>query len=370
MKVGVLTSSRADYGIYTPLLKKLAQNNFFELELIVFGMHLLENQGFTIKEIENDRFGLIHRVEGMPSSDSKLDIAIGYGTLIKNFAQFWYKNQFDFVLALGDRWEMSAAIQASLPFELTIAHIHGGETTLGAIDNIYRHQITLASKLHFTASEPFAQRVKEIIGKSDGIYTVGSISLENVTDQPLPEWTQVSKEFSIPFDDFILVTVHPESVNANLNKQSSTIIYNALKFIANEFNVLITKSNSDVMGSIYNKQFELLESEYPSKVKIVASLGRLNYFKAMQQSFLLLGNTSSGIIEAASFGKWVINLGDRQKGRLAGENVIHLPFDTDQIVKNVRLFAQKQYVGKNLYYQPNPSHTILRILSGNYADFS
>ena len=209
MKIGVLTSSRADYGIYLPLLNRLKIHESFDLEVIAFGMHLQKNQGYTLNQIMQDQYKKVHQIGSMPVNDEVIDIAAGYGQMAKDFATFWAENSFDWVLALGDRWEMSAAVQASLPYEIKIAHIHGGETTLGAIDNIYRHQISLASRLHFTATEQFSQRVLELIGGNIGIHTVGSISLEDLFAVQLPLWSSVKEEFNIPFDEFILVTFHP-----------------------------------------------------------------------------------------------------------------------------------------------------------------
>ena len=141
MKIGILTSSRADYGIYRTLLKLLSKDDRFDLILIVFGMHLQPQHGSTVEFIKKDNFGIIHEVQGMPNKDSMKAISSGYGQLINNFSSYWDLNKFDCVFALGDRFEMSAAVQSGIPFEVFFAHIHGGETTFGAVDNIYRHQI-------------------------------------------------------------------------------------------------------------------------------------------------------------------------------------------------------------------------------------
>lgn len=366
MKIGILTSSRADYGIYLPLLNKLKRDSRFELEIVAFGMHLQDSQGFTIRSIEADEYAVIHKVGKMPDGDQIFDIAFGYGSLVKDFACFWRDNQFDLVFALGDRWEMSAAVQAALPFELSIAHIHGGETTLGAIDNIYRHQITLASSYHFTAAECFSMRISEIIGTDEGVHTVGSISLEELKNIYLPKWEDVKKEFNIPFDEFTLVTFHPESVRANRNELLCKEAVNSLEQLAKTHNLLVTKANSDALGSMYNDSFQSLVAKYPNKVKLVSALGKLNYFKAMKQCDFLLGNTSSGILEAASFSKWVINVGDRQKGRLQNANVINVPFQQSSIlnaVKEVKL--KSSYQGENLYMRDNTTDDIIKIILNN-----
>lgn len=363
MKVGVLTSSRADYGIYRPLLEKIAGDERFELFVIAFGMHLQEKHGKTLSEIESDAFGEIVTVDGMPADDSRKEIAEGYGELIKSFSSFWFANKFDCVLTLGDRWEMSAAVQASIPFEVKLAHIHGGETTLGATDNIYRHQISLASTLHFTAAQEFTERVIEITKHVQQVYTVGSISLESIDTMALPKWEQVKNSFDIPFDRFILVTVHPESVNANRNQEYAEETFNALATVAKSHCLLITKANADVMGSVFNKKLEQLAAENPKQVRLVASLGKVYYFAAMRQCDFLFGNTSSGIIEAASFGKWVINLGDRQKGRLQSDNILDISFDQTKMIEALNeIKGRDSFTGVNKYAQEGTTDKIVKAL--------
>jgi len=364
MKIAVLTSSRADYGIYQPLLAKLKADARFKLEIIAFGMHLQKKQGNTIRDIRRDDYSKIHLVGAMPENDKVFDIAYGYGALLSDFAHFWKQHNYDLIFALGDRWEMSAAVQSSIPYELKIAHVHGGETTLGATDNIYRHQISLAAHYHFTAAEPFSERVKCLINKNNGVYTVGSISLEDLKNLELPDWSEVKKHFNIPFDEFILVTFHPESVGSSMNEFYAKLTYAVLEELIRRHNILITAANSDVMGSLFNQQFELLQEQHPEKIKLVSALGKLNYFKAMQRCSFMLGNTSSGIVEAASFRRWVLNVGDRQKGRLRNENVIDVPFETEKILNAVSQVGDRDdYKGENIYVMPGTTDSIIKIIS-------
>jgi len=364
MKIGVLTSSRADYGIYFPLLEKLKVDKRIELEIIVFGMHLQADQGNTVNEIKADGYDVLLKVGAMPEKDSVPDISLGYGDLVVNFAKFWSEKKFDIVFALGDRWEMSAAVQASIPFELKIAHIHGGETTLGAIDNIYRHQITLASTYHFTAADVFSERVISILGSNKNVHTVGSISLEDIDKIQLPSWDFVKDRFDIPFDNFILVTFHPESVGTSNNKIYAEIVFDTLKTLTKKNNILVTMANSDAMGSLFNDGFQRLQEECPRKFKLVSALGKHNYFAAMKQSSFMLGNTSSGILEAASFRKWVINVGDRQKGRLRNDNVLDVSFESIEILEMVNQVAiLKPYLGGNKYIKPGTTNKIVEIIS-------
>ena len=364
MKIGVLTSSRADYGIYLPLLEKLKFDRRFQLQIIAFGMHLQNSQGNTINQIIKDGFDVMHKVGEMPKSDGVEDISKGYGNLVADFAEFWSQTNFDIVFALGDRWEMSAAVQASIPFELKIAHIHGGETTLGATDNIYRHQMTLASTYHFTAAEVFSERVISILGSKKNVHTVGSISLEGIDKLQLPNWISSKDRFDIPFDNFILVTFHPESVGVAKNGSYVNVIADVLEALIKEHNILITKANSDALGSLFNDCFQRLQEEYPEKLKLVSALGKLNYFKALEQCTFMLGNTSSGIIEAASFSKYVVNVGDRQKGRLRNENVFDVSFDSTNILELVnQVIKLKPYTAGNKYTKLGTIDMIIEIIS-------
>ena len=184
MKIGVLTSSRADYGIYLPLLKKLKNDNFFNLEIIAFGTHLSENHGYTLKNIQSDGFEVKHKLKTIPKGDSPTDISLAIGETIKTFSAFWDKNKFDLVMALGDRYEMFAAVMASVPFQVKIAHIHGGETTTGAIDDVFRHCITHASELHFASAEVYKKRIVELTGKKAGVYNILITTVKKVIVKP------------------------------------------------------------------------------------------------------------------------------------------------------------------------------------------
>ncbi|WP_347174852.1 UDP-N-acetylglucosamine 2-epimerase [Polaribacter uvawellassae] len=360
MKIGVLTSSRADYGIYKPLLSKLSQDNRFDLFIIAFGMHLQPQHGNTIAAIENDDFGIIHKVKGMPTEDSVLDISKGYGEIIVEFSEYWYTNKFDYVFALGDRFEMSAAVQSGIPYEISFIHIHGGETTLGAVDNVYRHQITLASKIHFTATDFFAERVKNIIGDSKNVFSVGSLSLDNLEKVKLPKWTNVCDEFNIPITPFILVTFHPETVNIEQNIKYIDILKKSLSILSQNTHIVITLANADSNGSLYRGMAFELKNNKNNNITLIDSFGKINYFSAMKNCLFLLGNTSSGIIEAASFNKYVLNVGNRQKGRLKSKNTIDIPFSVNKIISNsIALMKKGQFHGVNIYKKENTSINII-----------
>lgn len=363
VKIGILTSSRADYGIYQPLISSLAADTSVALHLIVFGMHLLKRHGNTIDFISKEGVAQLHEVKGMPESDDIEEVARGYGELVKEFSDFWSGNTFDKVVALGDRFEMSAAVQASIPYEIPLAHIHGGETTLGATDNIYRHQITLASKLHFVATRNAYRRVEQITGSSTNIWHVGALSLDGIEGQELPDWEEVAKQFHIPSGSFILITVHPETVSVIRNKSNVVELEEALTTLAANIHLVITLTNADAMGSLFINMAKRIKAALPDQVSLIDNFGRDNYFAAMRAATMLLGNTSSGILEAASFHKYVVNLGDRQKGRLQSNNVYNVPFDSDQIIWTVKqVCTQPVFNGENIYYKPDTATNIHRCL--------
>ena len=360
MKIGILTSSRADYGIYVPLISKLSTDSRFELTIIAFGMHLQKQYGETIKKIERDNFGVIHKVKGMPKNYMPEDISKGYGKLIIEFSSYWKENKFECVLALGDRFEMSAAVQAGIPFGVLFAHLHGGETTLGAIDNIYRHQITLASKMHFVASDVFRDKVIEIVGCSSNVFNVGALSIDGVDELILPDWDDVRYKFGIPDKSFILVTLHPETIQVEKNELYSSITFETLAELCQTYQIIITMANADTMSKYYRDMAFKLKKKFSDSITLVDNFGKENYFSAMKSSKFLLGNTSSGIIEAASFRKFVINLGKRQEGRLRNANVFDIDFNKDEIMNCVKKIEENSvYNGSNKYFKNDTAKNII-----------
>jgi GDP/UDP-N,N'-diacetylbacillosamine 2-epimerase (hydrolysing) len=360
MKIGVLTSSRADYGIYLPLLNKIKKDVFFELEIIAFGTHLSKFHGFTITEIEQNEYNTVHKISSLLSNDDEQSISTSYGLTAIKFADFWQSNKYDLVFCLGDRFEMSAAVQAGIPFGVKFAHIHGGETTLGAIDNVYRHQITLASTLHFTAASSFSEKITELIGSSIGVHTVGSLSLDRIESFKPIEKSLFCDRFKIPYQEFALVTFHPETIATQLNKEYALEMRLALAQISEKLCLVITMPNADTMGSVYRKEIAKLKEECSERVLCVENFGKENYFSAMYYSKVLIGNTSSGIIEAASFGKYVVNVGERQKGRLQSENVINASFNHQNLVEAVdKALVNKTFIGINNYYNKHSADLII-----------
>lgn len=363
MKIGLLTSSRADFGIYTPLLEALHEEANVTIELIAFGTHLSPYHGYTLVELEHWSGIPIRKVYGMPLEDHPASVASAFGTLLSNFAQFWGEHTYDWVLCLGDRYEMCAAVQAGIPFQVKFAHLHGGETTLGAIDNIYRHQITLASAMHFTATQAYRQRVLSILGHDENVHCTGAINIEKLNDEVIPAWAETKSKFGIDVDEFVLCTFHPETIQPERNKEFAHLTADVLSKLSYSIPIVITLPNADSYGSLYRSVFTKLASATANEIILIENFGRKHYFSALTQARFVLGNSSSAIIEAASFSKMVINVGDRQKGRMRSENVIDLPFDYQKILSNCQtLLTGESYKGSNVYLKQGGIAEIVKCL--------
>lgn len=364
MKVGVLTSSRADFGIYLPLLKALKVDATVALRIIAFGTHCSKFHGETVREIRDEGFTQIDEIKTTLASDDENSIATSYGLTVLKFADYWNLNKFDLVFCLGDRYEMSAAVQAGIPFRVRFAHLHGGEDTLGAIDNIYRHQITLASTFHFTSTDIYADKVKSLIGTDENIFNVGALSLDGIKEPDLVSEGEFRKHFKIPLSlPYLLITFHPETMNPERNEDYAKEMFAGLGLLAVDHFLIVTMPNADTRGSVFREYIQKLKAEIGDRIITVENFGKKYYFTAMEYSKILVGNTSSGIIEAASFKKFVVNVGDRQKGRAQSQNIINADFNKDSIVESVKLALEKgEFSGANIYYKERPAMNIINAI--------
>ncbi|MDO3642479.1 UDP-N-acetylglucosamine 2-epimerase [Mucilaginibacter sp. L3T2-6] len=364
MRIGVLTSSRADFGIYLPLLKRLAADDHFDLSIIVFGAHLSPSHGYTVEQVLSEGFDVSYRIETMPADDTPMAISTAMGMTLVKFAEFWdsHKAHFDLVFCLGDRYEMFSAVTAGIPFQIVFAHLHGGETTLGAIDNVFRHAITLASTYHFVSTSDAAQRVAQIAGSEENVYCIGALSLDNLEDAVFFSAEEFQKRWGIDLaKDTILTTFHPETVAYEQNEYFAQELIKAIASLSN-YQVLITMPNADTAGNVIRNAL-ISSFSNSDRVFLVENLGTKGYFTVMKHCAFLLGNTSSGIIEAASFGKYVINLGDRQKGRSAGPNVITVPIVSAAICQAVQYVETAAMLSvDNIYYSGGAANKIVALL--------
>lgn len=367
MKIAVLTSSRADYGIYQPLLRRLENDTDFDLQLIVFGTHLSRQHGYTIDQIHEDGYRIAAEVESLVQGDSEEAISTAMALTSMKFAGLWkiFSNSFDLVFCLGDRYEMYAAVSASIPFNISFAHIHGGEKTLGAIDNTFRHCLSLMCRYHFTTTRQYADRVRQLLDDPDNatVHNVGSLSLDNLSDIKLLSKEQFRNKYDIDLNQpTALFTWHPETVNVTHNIRDLDVILQSLDFL-DDYQIVITMPNADTMGERVKQKLQFYFERNRERVVVVESFGTLGYFSCMEHASFLMGNSSSGIIEAASFGKYVLNIGNRQKGRATGKNVIHVEPKLEQILTSVEKIEQSKSPGReNIYYQGGAADKILEIL--------
>lgn len=323
--IGVVTTARADYGIYRPLLRRIQAEPDLKLELYVSGMHLAPQYGSTIHLIEADQFDISERFEVLLASDSPTSIGKAMGLGLLSFADFFGRHKPDILVVLGDRFEMSSAALAALPFKIAIAHLHGGELTQGAIDEALRHVITKLSHLHFVATEDFARRVIQL-GEAPWRVTVsGALSLDNLhTIETLsPEMMQSRFNIAIdPDNPPLLVTFHPVTLDYENTEWHISELLKALE--RSGYPLIFTLPNADTAANTIRQHIQRFVAAH-ADAQIVENFGTEGYFNMMRYARAMLGNSSSGIIEAASFNLPVVNIGTRQSGRPHAENVI----DTD-----------------------------------------
>lgn len=348
MKIGLLTSSRADFGIYLPLVKKLYSDSFFKLEIIAFGTHLSSKFGMTVNEIESAGLIVKHKLETLPMDDSPKSISFSISKTIEAFAEFWENHKFDLVFALGDRYEMFGAVTAGSPFNIKVAHIHAGETTLGAIDNAYRHSISLMSKYLYVSTEEYRKRAVEIIQRPEDVFNVGALSIDNLIKEKLYSISEFMEKFDIDLQaPTILTTFHPETVGFEKNKIHIQELISALQELSSKYQIVITMPNSDTEGLMIRKELGKFGAANKEKVKLVESFGMQGYLSCMKHCSMLIGNTSSGFVEATYFPKWVINLGKRQEGRINTANICSIPITKESILKEVNSIKSNSKLPNN-----------------------
>lgn len=349
MKIAVLTSSRADYSILYPLLFKLKKDVFFDVNIIAFGSHLSDKHARTVELIKKDGFNLRDNFKTIPLTDTPIAISNSISITISKFAKIWNKENYDLILAIGDRYEMFAACASSIPFNIPIAHIHGGETTKGAFDDCFRHSITQMSNFHFTSSEIYKKRVIELKGSKKNIYNIGALSIDNLKSLKLYSKKQFKKQFNIDISlPSILITFQPETSNYVLNKQYIKILIDALNEIK-EYQLIITMPNADTMGNYIRLELEKFINKSSKAIKI-ENFGTIGYLTCMKYCTMMLGNTSSGFIEASFFPKYVINLGKRQEGRHNTPNINTIKINKKEIIKAIQEFKYFKALKYNRVY--------------------
>lgn len=336
-----VTVGRSDYGIYLPVLRKIQADPDLRLSLIVAGMHLSPEFGMTVRTIEHDGFEIGERVEMLLSSDTPEAIAKSMGIGTMSYAQAYARARPDILLVLGDRFEMHAAALAALPFKIPVAHIHGGEITEGAIDDALRHSMTKLSHLHFVATREYGVRVLQMGEEPWRVVVSGAPSLDNLGSTELLDRRTLEERFSLHLQtDPLLVTYHPVTLEYEQTEwQVGELLY-ALR--ASGLPVVFTLPNADTSGRIIKTQIEEYVAGNP-KAQLVGNLGTQGYFSLMACAAAMVGNSSSGIIEAALFGLPVINMGTRQRGRLRTANIIDVGYSRDEVLGAIDLAVSKEF---------------------------
>jgi len=359
-KICVLTGTRAEYGLFYPILKEIQKSSSLELQLVVSTMHLSSEFGLTYKQIEEDGFVIDGKIENLLSADSKSAIAKSTGLATILLSDSLTRLNPDIVLVLGDRYETFAAASTAMLLNIPIAHIHGGEITQGAVDEQIRHAITKMSQIHFTSTETYRNRVIQMGENKANVFNVGAPGIDNIVNLKLLIKKELEEELGWEFGDkSALFTYHPVTLDiSNAEEDIANILENIKK---SNLNVLFTYANADDSGRVINNKIELFCQENPQKYKIVKSLGQLKYLSAMKYVDILIGNTSSGIIEAASFSKPVVNIGNRQKGRLQSDNIFNCEIkDISLNIKKAVSFDNTNIV--NIYGDGRTAVQIVKIL--------
>jgi len=341
-KICVVTGSRAEYGLLYWLMKEIQDDSALELQVIVTGMHLSPEFGLTWKQVERDGFIIHRKVEMLLSSDTPVGISKSIGLGVIGFADALEYLQPDLLVVLGDRFEIFAACQAAMVHRIPIAHIHGGEITEGAVDDAIRHAITKMSHLHFTATESYRQRVIQLGEQPQRVFNAGAPGLDNIFRLQLLDKPQLEQAIGFKLGKRnLLVTFHPVTLE---NATAASQFGNLLKALDcfDDSHIIFTQPNADADGRVIIDMIEQYRQRFPERIASFVSLGSLRYLSALKYMDAVVGNSSSGLIEAPAFKIGTINVGDRQKGRLCADSVIHCEPEVDAIVQAFnRLFSEK-----------------------------
>ena len=333
-RVGVVTVGRSDYGHLRPVLEAIRRAPDLELLLLVAGMHLASEFGLTVRDIEADGFPISARVGMLGGGDTPEAVAAATGRGVTGFGEAFARVRPDLLVVLGDRFEMLAAAVAALPFALPVAHIHGGEVSEGAMDNQIRHAITKLAHLHFASAEPHARRIAAMGEEPWRIHTAGAPGLDRLaTTEPLSR-AALARELGLPeAGPWLLVTFHPVTLEY---RDTAAHIDELLAAIEKTDGfIVITYPNADTSGRVIMERIEEFAGRHPRRCRLAKSLGERLYLSLLRHADLMIGNSSSGLIEAPSFGLPVVNVGSRQRGRLRGANVIDVEPSREDILRGI-----------------------------------
>ncbi len=360
-KVAIVTATRAEYGLMTPLIRAVDKEPEFELELIVTGTHLSPKYGYTKKAIEKDGFPIAHEISILNEDNSSVGISYTMADTLKKFAECFNNDRPDILIILGDRTEMLSVAVAAMNECIPIAHIAGGEITEGAVDDCIRHSITKLSYLHFTTAETYRERVIQLGEAPERVFNVGSLSSENIIKTPLMNEESIRKDVGIPPDmPYAVVTFHPVTLESDTAEVQALELCKAMKQKDDIF-YLITYSNSDTGGELINSILSDFAQSNNNAV-VFKSLGLIRYLSAVKYANLVLGNSSSGIVEAPVLGTPTVNIGMRQSGRLTADTIVNCAPDAESILRAIEKAEKIDHTPVYLYGNGETSGQIVSVL--------
>lgn len=362
----IVTATRAEWGLLRPLAKEIQEDNAFSLLLAVTGTHFSEEFGNTWKEIVSDGFSIDERVDIITSPiQNAVDVSNTMARALTGFSRVFSRHEIDMVILLGDRYETLAVALAAMNARVPIMHLYGGDVTEGALDDAIRHSISKLSYLHCTSCETYRKRVIQLGEEPDRVYNVGAIGIDNVRKMSLLSKKELSEElgFAIAETDYAVVTFHPETLNNSNVKEQCQQFLDALSAFP-DMKYIITKSNADEGADIINRMMEEYAASNPNAF-VVSSLGNLRYLSALKSASLVIGNSSSGIMESPYFRVPTINLGIRQRGRIQSECIINCEISTAEIMQAMQKALSPEFkeFAKTADYPYGDGHAAEKILS-------
>ena len=341
-KICVVTSSRADYGLLKSVISCLDSDPKFNLQLIATGMHLLPKFGNTYKEIETDGFKIDYKIKMLSNSDTAEAIIKSMGKGSINFADVLVKIKPDLIIVLGDRFEILTVVSSALIASIPIAHLHGGESTEGLIDEAIRHSITKMSHLHFVATENYRKKVIQLGEQPNRVFNVGGLGVDRIKNTKLLNKKEIEKILNFKFaNKNLLVTFHPVTLEKNNEERHFKQLLLALKLLK-DTNIIFTLPNADKNGQIIIKLIKNFVRKNLN-AKSFSSLGQLNYLSCIQFIDGVIGNSSSGLLEIPTFKKGTINIGERQKGRVQASSIINCRPEKRSIESAIKKLYSKKF---------------------------
>ena len=342
-KIFIFTSSRADYGHLFEIIKHLEKTEYADTKLIVGGTHLNDEFGATLKHIENDGFCIAYKIDFAFTGDSALDIALANANATIGAAKIFASEPPDLLVLLGDRVEILALAQAAVIAGIPIAHIHGGEITEGAIDDSIRHAVTKLSSLHFVATKTYQNRILQLGEPENKVFNFGAPGIDNLKNTQFLSLQEIEQKLEFNLGQkYFLITFHPTTLEKAMEYELFSNLLIVLRDLR-ETKLLITFPNNDEKNSIFIEKIKSEANKFPNRVCAVRSLGRVHYTNAMRHASAVVGNSSSGIIEAPSFGIPTINIGSRQKGRIKAVSIVDSDGSKRSIKEALRTIACEKF---------------------------